>query len=194
MNRHLVGILTVTLLLLPVAGVFAADEGGKAGLVDPVLSTFWWAVITFLIVLFLLKKLAWAPLLKALDDRERRIKESLQAADLARAETDRLKEEHEQLMADARKEATAIVEEGKRDATVVKDGIVADAKREAEAMTSRAKAEIERAKDIAVEDIHARAVELSYAITEKLISKSLTADEHKDLVDSTIKNYSEMTS
>ena len=158
-------------------------------LVEPWLGTFGWSVITFLIVCFVLTKLAWKPLLKALDEREARIRESLEAADLARAETEQLHKEHQALMAEARKEATAIVEEGKRDAVVVKDGILADARRETEGLATRAKAEIERAKELAVHDLHTRAVEISYQVAEKLIQKSLTREDHEGLVDSTIERY-----
>ncbi len=194
MHRQLVFTLMALAVLAPGVSLFAQenDSHGEKGLIEFQLGTLFWSIITFLIVLFILSKYAWKPLLKALDDREARIRESLMAADLAREETKRLHEEHEKLMADARKEATAIVEEGKRDATVVRDGIVAEARKEADSLTHRAKAEIERAKELAVDDIHARAVDLSYAIAEKLIKKSLTPADHQELVDGTIERYAKM--
>ena len=148
-------------------------------------------LLIFLSVVFILGRFAWKPLLAALQKREDLIRSSIEDAKHERQEADKLLAKYREQIDCAREEATAIVEEGKRDATVVKDGIVADAKRESEAMTARAKAEIERAKDVAVEDIHKRAVELSYSITEKLIAKSLGPEEHKELVEGTIKSYAE---
>ncbi|MEM7165212.1 MAG: F0F1 ATP synthase subunit B [Planctomycetota bacterium] len=183
--------LTIGLTLIP-SVAFAAGGGEQAGLMDPNLVTFLASCAIFTVVLIALWKLAWGPLIKALDDRERKIRESLEAADRAAEESKKAAVEHERVLAEARKEATSIVEEGKRDATVVKDGIVADARAEAEAIRSRTLADIERAKNNAVYEIHDRAVELSYAIAEKVIAKSLNKDDHDSLVKETIQRYDRM--
>ncbi len=195
MSRRLILALTASsALLLPVM-LFAADPAGEheaLGLTNPVLSSFMWGVIVFVIVCGLLAKFAWGPIAKALDEREGRIRESLEAAEKARTETERLNQEHAQLMAEARKEATAIVDEGKRDAVALKDSIVADAKRESEAITTRAKSEIERAKELAIHELHVRSVEVSYGVAEKLIQKSLSREDQDKLVDESLKRYSNL--
>jgi len=169
-----------------------AGHDAQAPLVGFQLPTFVWTVGTFLVVLFILKKKAWGPMLQALDERERKIKESLEAAERATAESARVAGEHQRVLAEARKEASAIVDEGKRDAEAVRDAIVAEAREGAESIKGRALSDIERAKDHAVHEIHQRAVELSIAISEKLIAKSLSADEHKGLIDETIESYGKL--
>lgn len=171
------------------AAAYAAGGGEQKELISPDIALFGWTVIIFLIVMGILKAKAWGPLLKALDDRESKIRESLEAADRAREESRKAAAEHERVLAEARKEATAIVEEGKRDAMVVKDGIVSDARKEAEELKTRTLAEIERAKNNAVYEIHDRSVALSYEIAEKLIAKSLNQEDHKALIEETMKRY-----
>lgn len=149
-------------------------------------------VVLFVTVLGVLWKFAWGPLLKALDEREGRIRDSLEAADRAREESRQASLEHERVLAEARRQASAIIEEGKRDAQVVKDGIVAQARCETEALRTRTLAEIERAKNNAVYEIHDRAVELSYLMVEKIIGKALSPSDHEALVKDTIVRYTAM--
>jgi F-type H+-transporting ATPase subunit b len=179
-------------LLVLVGPAIAADEAhGEAppGLLDPVMSTSIWAALIFLVVLALLWKLAWGPLIKALDERETKIRESLEAADRMRAEQEKFQAEQEQILAAARKDANEIVAEGKRDAEAVKDKIVNDARVAAEDTKQRAIAEIERAKDLAVVEIHQRAVDLSIAIAEKLVGHAVSVDDQERLVQQTIEQY-----
>ncbi len=152
---------------------------------EPVITT----IVVFLAVLYVLRSKAWGPLIQALDDRERKIRESLEAAERATAESERVAKEHERILSEARKEATAIVEEGKRDAEAVRSRIVSEAQSESETIKDRAIADIQRAKDNAVHDIHMRAVDLSIQISEKLVQKSLSAEEHKGLIDEAIQSY-----
>jgi F-type H+-transporting ATPase subunit b len=195
--RHLAGtaatrLLCVGALLLVSVPALAADEAnGEAppGLMDPVLSTFVWAALIFLVVLALLWKLAWGPLIQALDDRETKIRDSLEAADRMRAEQEKFQAEQEQILAAARKEANEIVAEGKRDAEAVKEKIVQDAKSAAEDTKDRAVAEIDRAKDLAVVEIHQRAVDLSVTIAEKLVGHAVSVDDQERLVQETIQQY-----
>ncbi|MEE8142570.1 MAG: F0F1 ATP synthase subunit B [Planctomycetota bacterium] len=176
----------------PLWAAAADDTPGEStalGLTDVLLSTFLWALITFMIVLFILHRKAWSPLLKALDEREKRIQDSLKAAERAAEESKRLAVEHERVMAEARRDASATVEEGKRDAQVVKEGIISDAREASKRIMERAKAEIERAKDIAVDEVHKRAVGLAIQISEKLIRKNLDSEDNERLVQETIDRY-----
>lgn len=192
-SAHLTLLVAMTLgfTLFPGASAWAA-EGEQAGLMEPNLAVFVASCVVFVIVLLVLWKAAWGPLLKALDDRESKIREALEKADRAAEESQKAAVEHERILAEARREASAIVEEGKRDATVVKDGIVADARAEAESIRDRTLADIERAKNNAVYEIHDRAVELSYAISEKVIAKELNKADHDALVKETIQRYDRM--
>lgn len=169
----------------------AADtaHAESPGLTDPVLSTMAWTAGIFFVVLVLLYKLAWGPLLKALDDRESKIRASLEAADLMRAEQLKFQAEQEQVLADARKQANEIVAEGKRDAEAVKEKIVSDAKGAAEDAKNRALSDIDRAKDNAVIEIHQRAVDLSVVIAEKLVGHAVSVEDQEALVQQTIDQY-----
>jgi F-type H+-transporting ATPase subunit b len=170
----------------------AADEAhGEAppGLMDPVIPTMAWAIGIFVTVLLLLRKLAWAPLLKALDEREAKIRSSLEAADRMRAEQEKFQSEQERLFAEARKEASEIVAEGKRDAEAVKAKIVEDARTQAEGLKDRAISEIDRAKDLAVVEIHQRAVGLSISIAEKLLGHAVTVPDQEKLVQQAIAQF-----
>lgn len=169
----------------------AADPASaeSPGLTDPVLPTMAWTAGIFFVVLVLLYKLAWGPLLKALDERESKIRDSLEAADRMRAEQVKFQAEQEQVLANARKEANEIVAEGKRDAEAVKEKIVSDAKAGAEDAKSRAITEIDRAKDNAVIEIHQRAVDLSIIIAEKLVGHAVSVEDQERLVQQTIDQY-----
>ena len=155
----------------------------------PVLSTYVWAFGIFAVVLALLGKLAWAPLIKALDEREAKIRDSLEAADRMAAQQEKFQAGQEQILATARKEANEIVAEGKRDAEAVKEKILADARVAAEDSQRRALAEIDRAKDNAVIEIHQRSVDLSVAIAEKLVGHAVTVEDQERLVQQTIEQY-----
>ncbi|MFN0058597.1 MAG: F0F1 ATP synthase subunit B [Planctomycetota bacterium] len=191
-GRRTARLVGGALAFLPTLAL-AAEGGDQPDLSQPVLPTMAWTVIVFVIVLLILWKKAWGPLLKALDERERKIRESLTAAERAQAEIRRAQEEHEKVLAEARRQATAVVEEGKRDADAVKERIVAEARQASEELKTRALADINRAKDNAVHEIHQRAVQLSMVLTEKLIKKTLKPEDHKALVDEAIDRYQKLS-
>jgi F-type H+-transporting ATPase subunit b len=176
-------------LLLPSALLGADAPSGGGGPMDPVLPTTGWTIGIFVVVMLLLRKLAWGPIVKALDEREEKIRASLEAADRMRAEQEQFQAEQEQILAAARKEANEIVAEGKRDAEAVKEKIVSDARKAAEETQRKAIAEIDRAKDNAVNEIHTRAVDLSVAIAEKLVGRAVSVEDQESLVQQTIEQY-----
>ena len=108
-----------------------------------------WTLLIFVLVLVILGKFAWGPILKTLQARESFIHEALAKAKADRDEAEARLKEYEERLATARAEATAIVEEGRRDAEVVKRKIEEDAKHEADKMIERAKREIQLATDAA---------------------------------------------
>ncbi|MCI0651922.1 MAG: F0F1 ATP synthase subunit B [Planctomycetes bacterium] len=193
-GSELCGVAAFAAVALFPALLPAAEEAGAAGMPisEPVLTTFAWTILVFLIVLAILWRTAWSPLLKALDEREGKIRASLEAAERALAQSKERELEHERVLMEARRQASAIVEEGKRDAQSVKESIVAESRREAEAITRRATADIERAKDNAIHELHQRTVDLSLKIAEKVIRKSLSAKDHEELVRDTIKEYQQL--
>lgn len=192
-SRSVLALLVlVSLLLLMSSGhLFASEEveGAKKGLLDPDTETFIYTVVVFLLAFWILQKKAWGPISAALDEREQKIRESLEAADRMREEQQAFQAEQEKVLAKARKEASAIVAEGKRDAEVVRDQVVNDAKTQAEEIKTRALSEIDQAKEKAVDEIHTRAVGLSITIAEKLIGHSVNEKDQDRIAKDTIAEY-----
>jgi F-type H+-transporting ATPase subunit b len=109
-----------------------------------------WTFITFALLLWLLKKFAWKPLLGMLEKREEKIREDLQRAEDARADSERLLAEHRKLLQNSELETRRLLEEAKNAAETVKQGIVDSAHEQARQMTAQAKAEIQREKQTAL--------------------------------------------
>ena len=130
---------------------------------------FVWTIITFLILLTLLSKFAWKPLLNALEKREDEITNSLENADKARKELERLTTEGDEIIAQARSEALAIVSEGKKAADQLKESTLLKAKEEAVTNLEQAKEQIQVEKDKAIAEIKGEVVGLSLSIAEKLV-------------------------
>jgi F-type H+-transporting ATPase subunit b len=140
-------------------------------LVSPNPGLILWTLVSFLILLFLLKKFAWKPILEAIFERERSIEEALNKADLAREEMARLSSENEALLKEARIERDAILKEAKE----LKDQIVAEAKNSAQQegakMIEKAKVEINNQKIAALDEVKNQVASLSLDIAEKVLRK-----------------------
>jgi F-type H+-transporting ATPase subunit b len=149
---------------------------------------FVWTIITFLILLGLLSKFAWKPLLHALEKRENEIAQSLEDAEKARKELDRLTSEGNEIIAKARSEAQAIVGEGKKAADQLKESTLLKAKETAAANLDDAKEQIKMEKEKAITEIKGEVVGLSLSIAEKLVKKNLNEEDNKSLINESLKN------
>ena len=149
---------------------------------------FVWTIITFLILLGLLSKFAWKPLLHALEKRENEIARSLKDAEKARKELDRLTSEGDEIIAKARSEAQAIVGEGKKAADQLKESTLSKAKETAAANLDDAKEQIKMEKEKATGEIKGEVVGLSLSIAEKLVKKNLNEEDNKSLINESLKN------
>ena len=149
---------------------------------------FVWTIITFLILLGLLSKFAWKPLLHALEKRENEIAKSLKDAEKARKELDRLTSEGDEIIAKARSEAQAIVGEGKKAADQLKESTLSKAKETAAANLDDAKEQIKMEKEKAIAEIKGEVVGLSLSIAEKLVKKNLNEEDNKSLINESLKN------
>ena len=171
--------------------LFAADDGHGAKASDPVIPQTVWAILSFLVVLFILWKKAIPPILGAMDSRAEKIREALAAADQAKADAEAAMAAHQDNLETARQESRSIIEEGKRDAEKVKAQIIEDANQEAGEISQRVTREIQLAKEAALDDLHKRSVALSIDLAGKLIQKNLSAKENQKLIDKTVKDFSE---
>ncbi len=159
------------------------------GFVTPDYGTIFWMLIIFGIVLFILKKFAWGPILKALKDREKSIADALNSAEKARKEVAGLKASNDQIIIEARREKEIILKEA-RD---IKDKIVADAKNvantEAQKSIESAKQQINAEKAAAINDIKKQVADLSVQIAEIVIKKQLeNPKEQEKLVEDLLKD------
>ncbi len=157
------------------------------GLVTPNPGTFIWMVGIFGIVLFILKRYAWVPILKALKEREESIDKALNSAAEARKEVEGLKANNEKIIAEARKEKDIILKEAKE----IKNKIIAEAKEKTNLETQKsielARQQIEVEKNAALDEIKKQIAELSVSIAEKVIKKELSnPSEQKKMVDNLI--------
>src|SRR6202012_4227151 len=140
-------------------------------LVTPSIGLVFWTTLCFAILLFLLGKFAWKPILKAVADRENSIESALLKAEAVKEEMARLTNENEALIKQARAERDAILSEAKK----VKDQLISDAKTAAQAEGARqlelARIEINNQKAIAMADVKNQVASLSLDIAEKVLRK-----------------------
>ncbi|MEO6524868.1 MAG: F0F1 ATP synthase subunit B [Mucilaginibacter sp.] len=138
-------------------------------LVTPELGLVFWTTISFLILLFILKKFAWGPIMGSITEREQFIEDALQKAEAAKEEMARLTNENDQLLKHARAERDLILKEAKQ----VKDQIIGEAKdaaqKEGAKMLEKARIEIDSQKAIAMADVKNLVAELSIEIAEKVL-------------------------
>ena len=148
-----------------------------------------WTIATFLVLLTLLAKFAWGPLLKALEERQAQIRKSLDDAQQARQELERVQHESAQLIARARVDADAIVSQGRADAERLRQELRDTARTEAAAILRNAEKQIELQTLQAVRQIRTEAVDLSVMIAEKLIGRHLSKEDDERLIAQTIEQF-----
>ena len=184
--------LTTLAAALAAVPVLAAEKAGEEApnLLAGDLGNSFWTLVIFVIVLVVLGKFAWGPLLSQLQGRENRIREWLESAkhdsDAAAAKL----KEYEQKLAASRAEATAIVEEGRRDAEVVKRRIEAAAKEEADKTIERAKREIQIATDTATKELYTLSAKLATQLAAQVIGRELSPQDHERLISQAIAGIS----
>ena len=149
---------------------------------------FVWTILTFLLLLTVLAKFAWKPLLKMLKDREELIRSSLEDAEKAKKKLERLNAEGEAIINQARSEAQSILSEGKTAAAKLKDETLDVAKEQAKKIASEAEKQINIEKDKAIAEIKSEVVNLSISIAEKLINKNISPEDNKALIDESLSN------
>jgi len=154
----------------------------------PSLGTLFWTGLTFVLLLFILKKTAWKPILDMLEERELKIKESLEKADAAQKETEAALAKNQEIMDHAKKEAQELMSKSRKMAEATKEEIVQKAENEANKIISKARKDIALEREKAIEDLKAQATELSIMIASKIIGKSLSAEDHKEIIKDSLKN------
>jgi F-type H+-transporting ATPase subunit b len=141
-----------------------------------------WTLIVFLILLWILSRFAWPQISAAIDERERKIAESIAAAHRLQEDAKRVLAEHEAKLAAAAGEVRALLGEARRDAEHTKASIVADAKKAAEAEAARARRDIERAKEGAIQELAVTTASVATELAGQVVASQLTTEQNNQLV------------
>jgi F-type H+-transporting ATPase subunit b len=157
-------------------------------LITPDIGLIFWMTLSFAIVLTILKKFAWKPILQGLKDREDSIKESLSLAEKAREEMANLKSDNEKLLDEARLERDQIIKEALGTANTIKEEAKNDTSKISGKMLEDARTLINSEKQAALAEIKEQVASLSVEIAERLMRRNLADDKsQRELVDQFIK-------
>jgi F-type H+-transporting ATPase subunit b len=176
-------LVFVTSLLVPTS-VWAQGGGeGGGGVYDMNTGLSVWTLIVFAGLVFLLGKFAWGPILNAVDEREKGIQSKLDEAAERNAEAARLLEEHRAQLADARRQASELIAEGRAAGENVRKEIEEKAREEAQGIVERARTEIGRERDAALDALRKESVELALAAASRLMQENLDQAKDRALVE-----------
>jgi F-type H+-transporting ATPase subunit b len=178
--------LLALLAVAAAAPAMAASTEGEANIFAGDLGNVLWTLLIFGLVLFILGKYAWGPLLDVLQKREDFILSSLEEAKRDRIEAEARLREYEQRLREARAEATAIVEEGRRDAEVLRGRIEHEAREEAEKIRARTLRDIGIARETALKELYEVGGKLATSIAAQIVERELRAEDHQKLIDNAI--------
>jgi len=156
-------------------------------LVQPDPGLYIWTILTFLVLLTLLAKFAWGPLLKALESRQETIRKSLDDAQKAKEELERLQHESAQIVRQARVEADAIITQSRTDAAHLREEMRAKAKEDADGIIKNAERQIQLETTRAIQQIRHEAIDLSVEIASKIIQRNLSKEDNEKLIEEALR-------
>jgi F-type H+-transporting ATPase subunit b len=142
-----------------------------------------YTVIVFLLLLALLWRFAWGPLMKALEEREQRIAQRIADGEAAQKQALERVAEYERKIARARDEAAEIIAEGKRDAVALRDEMLAGAEADAGRQIERARREIELAKEAAIHELREQMVRLTADLAARVIQREVRPEDHRRFIE-----------
>jgi F-type H+-transporting ATPase subunit b len=177
-------LLSAGILLLTPLALVAQEHGGEGGggLFSINLGLSIWTIVVFVILLLVLGKFAWGPILSAVEAREENIQGALDEARERQAEAEKLLKEHKEQLADARRQAQEIISEGREAGDRLRKELEAKAREEGDAILARARTEIEREKEAALDAVRRESVELALAAASKLLHEKLDGEQDRKLV------------
>ncbi len=161
-------------------------------LVQPDPGLFIWTIVTFLVLLGLLAKFAWRPLLQALETRQERIRKSLEDAERAKQELERLQQESAKIMRQARIEAESIVTQTRADAERLRGELKQKAKDEADNILRNAQQQIQLQTRQAIQQIRGEVADIAVLLASKLLERNIAKEDNARLIDDTLKQIETM--
>jgi len=172
-------------LAAPASGA-VGSEAPLPGMVQVQGGTLFWSILVFLFLLIVLKKVAWGPIISALESREKEIKDALDAAATAKEDAEQATSAYEKIKQEAHAEAQAILSEAKTVKEKMISDAVEEAKKKADQETEAALQSINAEREKAVKEIKTAAVDLSIKAASKLIEKNLDSNDNRKLVNDAI--------
>ena len=169
--------------LLPLATAATED---KSGLIKPIPGLMIWTLISFGLAFFILRRVAFGPIQKIIDERRERIRQSLEEAERTRTEARQLLEEHRQLRANARGEAEGILSEARRVAESMQQRVREETEADRQRRLEETRRQIEAETTRALEQIRTEVADLALVAAEKVTRKSLDAGDQRRLIDEAI--------
>lgn len=162
----------------------------EGGLLDPHVGTIFWVFITFLLLVFILQRYAWKPILHALEERQSRIEESFKKAEESNKEAARIMAQFDQIVAEASEKADVIVRSARDSAEKIKAETLHKTKEEADKLIATAKAEIDQQRNSMVLELRQEMVGIIISVAGKVIETNLNDEKNRTLVNNAIQNLS----
>ena len=173
----------LALLVAALPALASEGGGGGASLIEPKFGTVFWTLLTFILLIALLARFAWKPLLGALETREKSIQESIDKAREDREQAEALIKQHRELLDQARRERAEAVSEGQRDAEKLKAEILDEARKQREQVLAQTQSQVEAGLRQARAELRGVAVDLAIQAAEKLLAKNLDDPTQRRLVE-----------
>ncbi|MBE0446502.1 MAG: F0F1 ATP synthase subunit B [Actinobacteria bacterium] len=142
-----------------------------------------WTILSFGLLVLLLGKFGFGPLVKMLEARERKIRESIEQAEHARLEAERLLREYEEKLAEAKAEAQRLIAEGKQLGDNLRSEIVQKANEEAKRMIAKAEGQINLDVEQAIKELRAEVADLSISLASRVIEQEIDESAHEQLIE-----------
>ena len=142
-----------------------------------------WTIFTFVLLVLILRTFAWRPILEALHSREEHVRSSIERAEQAQQESERLLEEHRRQIANAEQEGHRILNESRTLGEKLKQDIVDKANQQSRRMVEQAKQEIDRDKEAALVELRGEVASLAIQAASKILDETLDENRHRKIVD-----------
>jgi len=174
-------------MLTPIAPPLVLAAAGGGGLLSVDVTLLWGTVVVFVLFAWILGKFAWGPLLKIVDEREKTIREQVDAAQQAAADSRDLLVQHQELLRGAAREREEILAKAVKEADTLRADLVGKARAEADQAVARAREQMQREKDQAIAELRAQVADIAVEAASRIVKSSLTEEAQRKLVDDYIK-------
>lgn len=173
--------------------LIAAEEGGKApNPILPAWNEIIWGFLSFVALFVLLAKFGFPAIRRLLEAREERIRSSLEGAESAKADADRILDEYRQKLAEARSDAGTIIEEARRTAESMRKDILARAEEESDQLVARAREQIGAERTAAIDAVRREAASFSVELAERIVRQTIDRDAQARLIEAYIADLERM--